>query len=276
MSLAGVAKETVSIVERGSYTCASGQVVSMRAELDAAIAGTVLYRPGDCPAPPRDGTTSDAHGDGPPKIEVWADSTGGAARRLAAEGPVAALVFASAKNPGGGFMGGAKAQEEDIARCSAHYHCVRTQRDYYEVNRREPSMLYTDHIIYAPAVPFFRDERLDLIDPPFLVSLVTAPAPNAGEHLRRESAGHAAISEALHRRAGLVLRVLAHRKQRTLVLGAWGCGVFRNDAVAVASAFKGRLDAPGFAGAFDRVVFAIYERGREQPTVKAFQRVFNC
>lgn len=274
MSLAGVAKETVSLVEGGSYICPSGQVVNIRAELDAAIAGTVLYRPGDFAALPP--LPSLPAGGGPPTIEVWADSTGGAARRLAAEGPVAALVFASAKNPGGGFMGGAKAQEEDIARCSAHYHCVRTQRDYYAVNRHESSMLYTDHIIYAPAVPFFRDERLDLIDRPFLVSLVTAPAPNAGEHLRREPGGRPQISEVLHRRAGLVLRVLAHQQQRTLVLGAWGCGVFRNDAVAVASTFKAWLDAPGFAGAFDRVVFAIFERGRDQPTVKAFQRVFNC
>jgi uncharacterized protein (TIGR02452 family) len=270
MSLAGVAKETVSIVERGSYTCPSGHVVNLRAELDAAIAGTVLYRPGDfagLPPLPR--------GDGSPTIEVWADSTGGAARRLAASGPVAALVFASAKNPGGGFMGGAKAQEEDIARCSAHYHCVRTQADYYAINRAESSMLYTDHIIYAPAVPFFRDERLDLLDHPFLVSLVTAPAPNAGEHLRREPDGHAAISAALRRRAGLVLRVLAHQKQRTVVLGAWGCGVFRNDAAEVAGVFKDWLEAPEFAGAFDRVVFAIHDRGRDQPTVKTFQRVFD-
>ncbi len=271
MSLAGVAKETVSIVECGSYTCPSGHVVNLRAELDAAIAGTVLYRPGDHDALP---PLPDGHG--LPKIEVWADSTGGAARRLAAEGPVAALVFASAKNPGGGFMGGAKAQEEDIARCSAHYHCVRTQRDYYASNRAGSSMLYTDHIIYAPAVPFFRDERLDLVDHPFLASLVTAPAPNAGEHLRREPDGHAAIAVALRRRAGLVLRVLAHQQQRTLVLGAWGCGVFRNDPLAVAGVFKDWLNAPDFAGAFDRVVFAIYERGRDQPTVKAFQRVFDC
>ncbi len=270
MSLAGVAKETVAIVERGSYTCPSGQVIDIRAELAAAIAGTVLHRPGEPVVLPS------LAGGGPPKIEVWADSTGGAARRLASEGPVAALVFASAKNPGGGFMGGAKAQEEDIARCSAHYHCVRTQREYYEVHRGEPSMLYTDHMIYAPAVPFFRDERLDLLERPFFASLLTSPAPNAGEHLRREPRGHAAISAALRRRAGLVLRVLAHHGQRNLVLGAWGCGVFRNDPHAVATAFKDGLAAPELAGAFDRVVFAIYERGRDRPTVQSFQRVFDA
>lgn len=268
MSLAGVAKETVEIVERGTYTCPSGQLVSIRASVDAALAGTALYRPDDLA-----GLARPPGGGAAPRIEVWADSTAGAARRLAGDGPVAALNFASAKNPGGGFLGGAKAQEEDLARCSALYHCVRTQRDYYEVNRREPSMLYTDHIIYAPAVPFFRDERLELLPAPFLVAIVTAPAPNAGEHLRREPGGRADISAALDRRAELVLRVLAHQQQRTLVLGAWGCGVFRNDPAEVATVFSRWLHAPAYLGAFDRVVFAIRDRSREQATLRAFERV---
>lgn len=266
MSLAGVAKETVEIVERGSYTCPSGQLVSIRDEVAAALAGTVLYRPDDLAAlsrPPGDGP--------PPRLEVWADTTAGAARRLAETGEVAALNFASAKNPGGGFLGGAKAQEEDLARCSALYHCLRTQRGYYEANRDEASMLYTDHIIFAPGVPFFRDERLDLLPRPFRSAIVTAPAPNAGEHLRRDAHGHAAITTALTRRAELVLRVLAHQRQRVLVLGAWGCGVFRNDPAEVAAVFVRWLHAPAYLGAFDRVVFAIRDRSRDQATLRAFE-----
>src|SRR6185312_12808515 len=94
---------------------------------------------------------------------------------------VVALNFASAKNPGGGFLGGAKAQEEDLCRCSALYTCQLTQSAYYEVNRATSSMLYTDNIIYSPDVPFFRDDRLQLLDEPFTVSIITAPAPNAGQ-----------------------------------------------------------------------------------------------
>jgi uncharacterized protein (TIGR02452 family) len=271
MSLAGVAKETLEIVERGAYTCPSGQLVSIRASVDAALRGTVLYRPEDLAnlaAPPGGGP--------PPRIEVWADTTAGAARRLAEAGAVAALDFASAKNPGGGFLGGAKAQEEDLARCSALYDCQRTQRRYYEANRDEPSMLYTDHIIYSPAVPFFRDERLDLLARPFLVGIVTAPAPNAGEHLRRDAHGHADISAALDRRAEFVLRVLAHQRQRVLVLGAWGCGVFRNDPAEVAAVFSRWLHAPAYLGAFDHVVFAIRDRSRDQATLRAFERALQA
>lgn len=245
--------------------------MSIADDVAAAVAKTVLYRPGDfddLPVPPATGETT--------KIEVSAETTGAAARRLVAvEGTaeVAALNFASAKNPGGGFLGGAKAQEEDLARCSALYHCLRQQRGYYEVNRATESMLYTDHIIWSPRVPFFRDERLALLPRPFLVGIVTAPAPNAGQHLRRDPSGHADIRAALERRAERVLRVLATHGQRTLVLGAWGCGVFRNDPREVAEVFAGLLRST-YARSFARVVFAIYDRSRDRATLRAFEQVF--
>lgn len=48
-----------------------------------------------------------------PAVEVTTESRLAAARRLG--DATAALVFASARNPGGGFRTGARAQEEDIA-----------------------------------------------------------------------------------------------------------------------------------------------------------------
>jgi len=212
-----------------------------------------------------------------PRIEVSAETTAAAARRLFTEGTaVAALNFASAKNPGGGFLGGAKAQEEDLARCSALYPCLLTQRAYYDENRACESMLYTDHIIYAPSVPFFRDDRLDLVEEPYLCSMITAPAPNAGEALRRDPGARPAISRALARRAAKVLAVAAAEQERCLVLGAWGCGVFRNDPAEVAAVFAAALAGPRFAGAFDRIVFAIHDRTPTRATLTAFQRAFDA
>jgi uncharacterized protein (TIGR02452 family) len=177
MSLTGVAQETLAIVERGNYTAPSGQTVDVRAAVDAAVRGTVLYRPGslDGPAAPR-GVTDGA----PPRIEVTSETTTEAARRLVVverEAHVVALNFASARSPGGGFLGGAKAQEEDLARGSALYACQLPQRAYYDANRACDSMLYTDHLIYSPDVPFFRDDRNGLLEAPFLVSIITAPRP---------------------------------------------------------------------------------------------------
>src|SRR5262249_31356994 len=152
-------------------------------------------------------------------------------RLVEAEGEarVVALNFASAKNPGGGFLSGAKAQEEDLARCSALYTSQITQRAYYDANRAHGSMLYTDHIIYSPDVPFFRDARLELLEAPFLLSIITAPAPNAGEASRHGRGEADKVRRTLEARAGKVLAVAAAHGHTCLVLGAWGCGVFRNE-----------------------------------------------
>src|SRR5262249_16832073 len=155
MSLAGVGKETVEIVKRGAYRAPSGREVSIAAAVEHAVAGTLLYRPEDLERL----VASRANGTRTPRLEGTPGTNADAARRLLEEEgaqSVVALNFASARNPGGGFLGGAKAQEEDLARRSALYACLLAQRAYYDANRAERSLLYTDHIIYSPEVPFFR------------------------------------------------------------------------------------------------------------------------
>ena len=131
--------------------------------------------------------------------------------------------------------------------------------------------MYTDHIIYSPNVPFFRDERLELLQTPFLVSIITAPAPNAGEADRNGRNEGAAVNAVLRSRACKVVAVAAAQRHRCLVLGAWGCRVFRNDPREVAQAFALALADESFAGAFDRVVFAIWERNPTRPTLRTFE-----
>lgn len=269
MSLKQIAQETITICETGTYTAPSGRRVDIGAAQRAAEAGTRLYTPDalqqllDRP-PERDGP--------PPEWRVSADTTQVAAQRMAAGGPVAALNFASARNPGGGFTGGAKAQEEDVARCSGLYPCLVRAPAYYAVNRAQRSMIYTDHIIYSPEVPFFRVRSRELIEVPFQASIITAPAPNAGE-ARQKGEGDQ-VSAALRRRAGMVLAVAEDNGQRRLLLGAWGCGVFRNDPVEVAAAFKDWLCHPRFAGAFDLVEFAVWDRTPARAVYAAFEAAF--
>jgi len=57
------------------------------------------------------------------------------------------------------------------------------------------------------------------------------------------------------------------------LLGAWGCGAFRNDPEVAATTVQSWLVSPRFAGCFDRVVFAIPGGGRSGDNLKVFQRV---
>jgi len=271
MSLKGVAKQTLAFIEAGRFTGPGGIEVSFAAAQQAAIDGTCLFTPdeGDRLLEIR-GTGSS------PDISVTDETTQVAAHRLAYEGgmDVCALNFASARNAGGGFINGAKAQEEDITRCSALYPCLLTQPTYYAVNRAQKSMLYTDHLIYSPQVPFFRTRSRDLCDYTFDVSVLTAPAPNAGQALRRDPRSGPVIETCLRRRAGKVLAAMRERGERNLILGAWGCGVFRNNPSMVADAFGLWLEGPVFAGAFDTVVFAVYDPSKSRATLRAFQERF--
>lgn len=131
MSLSGTAKETLAIVAARGYVAPSGGRRELDPALALALTATRLYTPDELAelvaTPGTDGP--------PPLVTVTAETTSAAARRLAADGPIAALNFASAKHPGGGFLGGAKAQEEDLARGSALYDCLLTARGYYDANR---------------------------------------------------------------------------------------------------------------------------------------------
>lgn len=272
MSLIEVAHEVLQILNAGHYSAPSGRQVAIAAAQAAAEAGTRLYTPAELNALLAEAPRPAA--EPPPTIRVTDETTQVAAHRMAAEGPIAVLNFASARNPGGGFLGGARAQEEDVCRCSGLYPTLAPQTAYYQANRAQASLLYTDHLIWSPEVPFFRVALPALLEVPFLASVLTAPAPNAGEALQRDAAAGPQIEATLRRRVGQVLAVAAAQGVRRLVLGAWGCGVFRNDPVVAADAFAQWLAHPRFAGAFDEITFAVYDPRPPRANLAAFRARF--
>lgn len=265
-----IARENATILAAGGYRTRTGRQISLAAALAEAKAGTRIYGPnrvipyGEPLA--KEGKTA---------FEVTGESSTVAAHRLAKDAPrgarVAVLNFASARNPGGGYVRGAKAQEEALCRASALYETLLEAPDYYEVHRAGKSTFYTDRVIHSPAVPVFRDDRGRLLETPFPVAFLTSPAPNAGTIRRQEPERAHEIPGALARRAELVLEVAALHGHRRLVLGAWGCGVFRNEPAAVAEAFRELLTGR-FDGVFERVVFGVLDRAPEPR--QAFERAF--
>ncbi|MEV4874389.1 TIGR02452 family protein [Streptomyces syringium] len=269
--LRGIAKETEEIVATGGYTTPAGRTVGLAEAIGRAVRGTRLYGPEPVAVPePGAGVAGAAT-----VFEVTAEGSLDAARRMAAGGTVAVLNFASARNPGGGYLNGAQAQEEALCRGSALYTCLREVPEFYAAHRADPSPFYSHRVIHSPGVPVFRDDRGTLLETSFTAGFLTSPAPNAGVIARREPELAARVPAALATRAGRVLEVAAAHGYRRLVLGAWGCGVFRNDPAHVAAAFHGQLTGEGrFAGRFEHVVFGVLDRTPDSPTRAAFTRVF--
>jgi uncharacterized protein (TIGR02452 family) len=264
------ANETVQICKNGAYLGPRGRTVTLAGEIERAKAGTAIYWPENPPpSPPH-------RGFGRTRIEVRNETTFAALQRLTdGTGHVACLNFASAKHPGGGFLSGAQAQEEALARSSALYPCLLWAPDYYERNRANYSAIYLDLVIFSPLVPFFRDDSGELLETPILASVISAPAPNAGAVAQSEPGNMVLLEPAMRRRAELVLRTAQGHGVDKLVLGAWGCGVFRNDPRMVARIFSELLCLNGpFDGVFTEVVFAVFDPSQEQATYKAFVDVF--
>ncbi|NML50744.1 TIGR02452 family protein [Streptomyces sp. R302] len=266
-----IARQTEAIVAAASYAAPDGRTVSLHENLSAALAGTRLYGPEPVPVTPAAGRAG--------RIEVTGESSLAAARRMTAAdpaGPVAVLNFASARNPGGGYLNGAQAQEEALCRSSALHATLLRAPAYYEHHRSERDALYTDRVIHSPRVPVFRDDRGALLATPFTVGFLTSPAPNAGVVRRQDPARAHLLPAVLASRAERVLETAVAEGYHRIVLGAWGCGVFRNDPAEVAGAFKALLTGDGrFAGHFDEVVFAVLDRASGTPTLAAFHRILD-
>ncbi|MGP4007534.1 TIGR02452 family protein [Streptomyces sp. 4N124] len=262
--LRGIARETEQIVAAGAYRASDGSEVSLAAAIEAARSGTRMYGPDPVPVTPP--PSSD------PFFEVTGESSLEAARRLGSGAAV--LNFASARNPGGGFLNGAQAQEEALCRASALYTCLVGVREFYDHHRAHRDPFYTDRVIHSPAVPVFRDDRGHLLDEPYTAGFLTAAAPNAGVVLRTVPERVQELPRALAVRAERVLETAVANGYRRLVLGAWGCGVFRNDPAQVAGAFRGLLVEGRFAGCFEHVVFGVLDRTPGAVVREAFVRAF--
>jgi uncharacterized protein (TIGR02452 family) len=264
-SRAGVAEETLAILRAGHYTAPSGRTVALGRLLREAKDGTLTY-------PPDASVQVPAFPDRRTRIDVVNASTLEAVRELTDKGHrVAALNFASAKNPGGGFLTGAQAQEESLARASGLY-AMLLDDPMYDHHRARKDPMYTTWVIYSPDVPVFRLVDGRLLDEPYLCSFLTSPAVNVGA-LRHRDDRHDEIGRVMQERVERVLGVAALHGHETLVLGAWGCGVFRNDPAQIAGLFRDALAGP-FRGAFARVVFAVLDTSGGRACLGPFEEVF--
>lgn len=272
-----IAAETVAALKAGSYTAPSGATVSLAESLQQCVQGTRCYKPDALP-PLRDEVLSQPPPYSAMSIEVVNETTLEGCARLVATGDygrIGALNFASAKNPGGGFLGGAKAQEESIARSSGLYPSLLKCTGYYQHHRKQGSLLYSDWMIYSPGVPILRTDDGAWLETIHAVDFITSPAPNAGAIRLTERRSIDQIEPTLIERCSKVLALAAYHQCEVVVLGAWGCGVFKNDPHMVANAFWKFLHPGGlYWGRFRRVLFSVLDKHISQSTISAFMKRF--
>jgi len=192
---------------------------------------------------------------------------------------VLVLNLANPVHPGGGVRRGARAQEEDLCRKSTLLLSLEGAEaaEYYRYNRALQTNMGSDAVVVTPRVEIFRDESGGLLDETVVTAVMTCAAPMICEGL--EGLTDAQYQALVYRRICGMLRCAAFLGYRYLVLGAFGCGAFGNDARTISDLFYRALKEFSFGGMreddlFRRVEFAVLSRGSEQYNFREFHRNF--
>ena len=180
------------------------------------------------------------------------------------------LNFASFKNPGGKFLNGSMAQEESLCHKSFLYNVLRNfDSTFYEYNRKHTNYsMYSNRAIYSPSIMFF-DENYGIMS----FNVITCAAPNIGSGSKYYNVTDKENHDILLSRCKFVLDIAHQNLTNILILGAFGCGVFKQNPYNVANTFKYLLMNNGYK--FKKVIFAIPNNGHSKENYNAFNIVFS-
>ena len=168
---------------------------------------------------------------------------------------VCVLNFASATNPGGGVVNGSSAQEECLCRCTTLYPCLNNNAlwtAFYAPHRKVANPLYNNDCIYTPNIFVFKS---DINFPEALpkedwwrVNILTCAAPNLRERPSNAMNPYAGdksakitpteLEKLLTVRIRRIFEISVANGNEVLILGAFGCGAFRNPPQIVAKVFS--------------------------------------
>jgi len=280
-----IAFETCRVLEAGAYDAELPSGARARVELGARIAQERARKVSLAPTDPLDRVArehlgvslEEARAPRAAETRVWVSNEPSltAARAFAARGGrPCVLNFANGATPGGGFLTGSRAQEESLCFASTLYSSIKGD-PMYALHRRRADHSSSAHLILSTATAI-RDEEQRFIPAPWEMTVLTCAAPVCdtrtprAPHLVTPAQGALLMRERVER----VLDVAAAAGCTHLVLGAWGCGAFRNDPVEVARLFEEALEAR--AGAFEEVVFAISDWSEERRFLAPFARRFSA
>ena len=260
-----VARETLLVTEQGFYLKDGERVDLVGKNFDEAV----VVLPDDAGEfeenfPQASNSLAD--------ISITNEDSFSVARKFG--GNCLVMNFASARYPGGGFLNGANAQEETLCRESTLYSSLGSDKaaEMYDYNNRHRNPCKYNAMILSPNVCVFRDIKDEFLAEPLLTSVVTVPALNKNGGAKNIPQN--IVDDVMKFRLRNMFVTAVHYGYKNLVLGAWGCGAFGHDPETVADYFYSMLIDEAFGSYFDKIIFAILDRGAKR-NLKAFQSVFD-
>ncbi len=194
--------------------------------------------------------------------------------------PILVLNLANPVNPGGGVRRGAKAQEEDLCRRSSLLVSLESAKAeaYYDYNRSLETFMGSHALMIHPQVEIIKDENGFLLTETTIVAVMTCAAPMLTGGM--EGMTQKQYETMVYDRITGMLKVAAYLGYERLILGAFGCGAFGNDAAIVSDLFCKALKEFNFDGmresdVFRSIDFAVLSRSAQQYNFREFSRNFS-
>ena len=258
-----VYSNTLDVVECERYVTSSGMLVELPKD-DSILSSTRFYER----ELPQDFSVCGQYAT---RVEVVNGDCLAVARALVEAGEdVCVLNLANRQNPGGGVLGGCGAQEEYLFRCSDYFRSLYQFADYASTYGLPVSAVHSYPMdrnyggVFSSGVTVFRDveeKGYPLLELPWRVNMIAVAAINRPEleYVNEEPRVAHHLVSAVKNKMRTIFRIARENKQKVLVLGALGCGAFRNPPKHTAELFREVMQEPEFCGVFSHIFFAIKE-----------------
>lgn len=272
--------DTTMIIKAGAYTSPTGKQIVL--QMDKMLAGAACYHD----ELPIQDTPAVAGGS---RIMVEKNDCLMTAQRLVQEGYNPALLnFASAGYPGGDVETGARAQEETICRRSTLTRSIYTFdasfASKYGYNHSPGNNYPLGNLdfsaIYSPAVTVFKEGlECTLMENPYQVAVITCAALNLNGRyaLKLTPDGHLPqrAKEITANKVRTIFRIALMHGHDSLVLGAFGCGAFKNPPAEIAKLFHEVMEEPEFKNKYRLITFSIIDdHNSNNRNLRAFEEEF--
>ena len=274
--------DTTMIIKAGAYTSPTGKQIVL--QMDKMLADAACYHD----ELPIQETPTVAGGS---RIIVEKNDCLMAAQRLVQEGYNPALLnFASAGHPGGGVETGARAQEETICRRSTLTRSIYTFdasfASKYGYNHSPGNNYPLGNLdfsaIYSPAVTVFKEGlECTLMENPYQVAVIICAALNLNGRyaLKLTPDGHLPqrAKEITANKVRTIFRIALMHGHDSLVLGAFGCGAFKNPPAEIAKLFHEVMEEPEFKNKYRLITFSIIDdHNSNNRNLRAFEEEFGA